>query len=255
MPEPTHTTLDLPRGWDVEIVRAPCACPAGRVCPADGPFASACPRRRHPEDARLAASDIHGVNPAMTAGTFPADVIAAAVASRRRWAVPASVTLAQWAVESAWGRAMSGKNNPFGIKAVPGQPGTPRMTREVIHGETMHETQVFADYPDQTGAFDAHARLLATGKPYGHARSLLPDAEAFAEALTGVYAIDPHYGATLVSVMRAHDLADYDHDGLAAPPAGPSRPPAAAAAGPHLLPVPAPTLWARLSALFTRKAV
>ena len=49
----------------------------------------------------------------------PPEVGDAAVASRRKWTVPASITIAQWAVESAWGASMPpGSNNPFGIKAV-----------------------------------------------------------------------------------------------------------------------------------------
>ena len=57
-------------------------------------------------------------------GQIPPDVADAAVASRRRWTVPASVTVAQWAVESAWGGSMPpGSNNPFGIKAI-GEPAS-----------------------------------------------------------------------------------------------------------------------------------
>ena len=143
-------------------------------------------------------------------GVFPSPVISAAIASCEKYGIPASVTLAQWAVESAWGAHMSGKNNPFGIKAKPPAPCTSCMTREVIHGEVIHETQFFADYPDMSGAFDAHAKLLATYGAYANARRKLPDAEAFAHALTGVYATDPHYGDTLVSVMRTHGLSEYD---------------------------------------------
>ena len=49
----------------------------------------------------------------------PPEVIEAAIASRKHWNVPASITLAQWVVESAWGAAMPpDSNNPFGIKAL-----------------------------------------------------------------------------------------------------------------------------------------
>ena len=77
-------------------------------------------------------------------GQIPADVADAAVASRRRWSVPASVTVAQWAVESAWGAAMPpGSNNPFGIKAVGDQPAVESPTREVINGENVVVTAKF----------------------------------------------------------------------------------------------------------------
>lgn len=141
---------------------------------------------------------------------FPPEVTAAAVETCRRTGIPASVTLAQWACESAYGAHMSGKNNPFGIKAKPPAPCTSCMTREVVDGHVIHVAQFFADYVDMTDAFDAHARLLATAKPYARARALLPDAEKFAHALTGVYATDPHYGDTLVSIMRTNNLQQYD---------------------------------------------
>ena len=52
-------------------------------------------------------------------GILPPEVIEAARASQTRWGIPASVTLAQWIVESAWGSAMPpDSNNPFGIKAL-----------------------------------------------------------------------------------------------------------------------------------------
>ena len=52
-------------------------------------------------------------------GIVPSDVIEAAKTSRQRWGIPASITLAQWIVESAWGSAMPpDSNNPFGIKAL-----------------------------------------------------------------------------------------------------------------------------------------
>ena len=70
----------------------------------------------------------------------------AAVASRKKWTVPASVTVAQWAVESAWGASMPpGSNNPFGIKAVGDQPAVESPTREVINGESVTITAPLPD--------------------------------------------------------------------------------------------------------------
>src|SRR5215475_11725970 len=66
----------------------------------------------------------------------PEDVIAAAQASHDKWKIPASVTLAQWALESGWGRKMPlGSNNPFGIKAASGQAFVEAITREHINGQ------------------------------------------------------------------------------------------------------------------------
>ncbi len=60
-------------------------------------------------------------------GIVPPDVLEAARTSRQRWGIPASITLAQWIVESAWGAAMPpASNNPFGIKG----PGLPTRRRK-----------------------------------------------------------------------------------------------------------------------------
>src|SRR5260370_38392004 len=69
-------------------------------------------------------------------GIVPPEVIEAAKASQRQWGVPASVTLAQWIVESAWGSAMPpDSNNPFGIKALETQPAEATGTGEVMDGK------------------------------------------------------------------------------------------------------------------------
>ena len=145
------------------------------------------------------------------AGTFPPEIIAAAQASHTTWKVPASVTLAQWAIESAWGHSMpSGSNNPFGIKAAAGQPYVEAKTREVIHGQNVYIIARFRAFDSFDEAFDQHGRLLAIAKPYKHAMTLVDDPDGFADALTGVYATDPHYGAVLKSVMKKYNLYQYD---------------------------------------------
>lgn len=122
----------------------------------------------------------------------------------------ASISIAQWALESNWGKALSGKNNPFGIKALPGRPSTPRMTWEVIRGQHKKMVQNFADFESLTEAFEEHGRLLAQGKPYAKARMSIANPDAFAVALTGVYATDPQYGSKLISIMRANNLYQFN---------------------------------------------
>jgi hypothetical protein len=147
---------------------------------------------------------------------FPPEVVAAAIASRSRWGVPASVTLAQWALESAWGTRMPAhSNNPFGIKAAAGQPFVEATTREVLHGQPVTVRARFRRFDSMADAFDQHGRLLATHGPYAHAMTLRDQPDAFADALTGVYATDPHYGAVLKSIMRAHNLYQYDSQEVA----------------------------------------
>ncbi|HEY7429794.1 MAG TPA: hypothetical protein VH641_03575, partial [Streptosporangiaceae bacterium] len=54
-----------------------------------------------------------------------------------------------------------------------------------------------------------HGKLLATHSVYQHAMAdrHLPD--AFATDLTGVYATDPHYGASLIALMKLYNLYQF----------------------------------------------
>jgi hypothetical protein len=144
-------------------------------------------------------------------GELPPEVISAATASRQRWNVPASVTIAQWVVESAWGAAIPpGSNNPFGIKAAEDQPGVESPTREVIDGHGVTVTARFRKFESLAEAFDQHGRLLATASVYKAAMAQAQDPDGFAEALTGIYATDPQYGLTLKWVIHNYGFNRYD---------------------------------------------
>jgi flagellum-specific peptidoglycan hydrolase FlgJ len=152
----------------------------------------------------------------------PPAIIAAAQASQAKWRIPASVILAQWALESDWGARVSGKNNFGGITAkvkdavfpmVPGTPLEPATlcpTHEVVGGKRVSCSRWFKDFATPAAYFDRHGELLATGKPYAKARAALPDADKFADALTGVYATDPQYGASLRAIMRGSSLYKFN---------------------------------------------
>jgi flagellum-specific peptidoglycan hydrolase FlgJ len=138
-----------------------------------------------------------------------ADVLQAAKQAEAKYGVPAGITFAQWALESNRGKSMpEGSNNPFGIKAKPGQPFVEAMTDEFINGQKVRVMQKFVKFDTLADAFEAHARLLATGKPYAAARAHSDDPNAYADALTGVYATDPKYGAKLKKIMASVDLAN-----------------------------------------------
>ena len=141
---------------------------------------------------------------------IPQSVIAAAQAADKATGIPASTTIAQWAVESGWGAKCTGTFNYFGIKAVEGQACTAVQTHEVIDGQRIAVTANFANYASLPDAFTAHARLLADEPQYASARTKLPDAVAFTAAMAPVYATDPAYATTLTEIMAAHDLTQYD---------------------------------------------
>ena len=144
-------------------------------------------------------------------GKVPPEVAEAARVSFRQWGVPASVTIAQWAVESAWGAAVPpGSNNPFGIKAISGQAGVESLTREVEGGQSVTKTALFRQFASLAEAFDQHGRLLATAPVYKPAMQRAADPDGFADALTGVYATDPQYGFTLKYVIHTYGFDQFD---------------------------------------------
>jgi len=153
------------------------------------------------------------------------DIIAAAKHSHARWGIPASVSLAQYALESGWGKTVSGKFNFGGITAkvkgakFPIGPGTPLesatlcATHEEVGGKRVACHRWFKDFDSAVAYFDYHASLLATAGAYAKARAKLPNADAFADALTGVYATASDYGAQLKAIMRGANLYQYDKEG------------------------------------------
>jgi len=144
-------------------------------------------------------------------------VIAAARASAAKWRIPASVSLAQWALESGWGASMPpGSLNPFGIKATAGQLSVTVPTREVLNGKSVMINAAFRKFASLEEAFDLHAKLLATGTAYAAFRAALPDLVKATDALGGStpahprYATDPLYGSKLRAIINGSNLKAYD---------------------------------------------
>ena len=191
------------------VHRVPRASVSHPSAPASRPVA---PRAAPRASAPAAAAPVRRAPPAPASGeargrTPPENVSRAARASQLKWGIPASVTLAQWALESAWGSRMPpGSNNPFGIKARRGDPSVSSGTEEVINNQRIRIKAGFRKFASIDDAFDHHGKLLATGRPYTRARTKLPDPDAFADALTGVYATDPKYGTKLKSLMNANNF-------------------------------------------------
>lgn len=103
-----------------------------------------------------------------------------------------------------------GSNNPFGIKATNTQDGVEAATREVVGGDSVEITARFRRFGSIAEAFELHGQLLSTGPRYATAMGVSNDPEAFADALTGVYATDPQYGFKLKWVISNYGLRQYD---------------------------------------------
>jgi flagellum-specific peptidoglycan hydrolase FlgJ len=137
----------------------------------------------------------------------------AAVAAMKTYGVPASITLAQGALESDWGKsklALAPNNNFFGIKAKQGADYAEFKTTEFVGGKSERILAKFARYEGVDQSFDQHAKLLATLACYRPAMSVASDSLAFALRLQGVYATDPGYAKKLAKLINDYNLLQYD---------------------------------------------
>ena len=129
----------------------------------------------------------------------------AAVASEKSTGCPAELTVPQWVVESRWGLNMpAGSNNPFGIKARPGDPFVAAMTTEYYHGTATQVSQNFHKYDSLADAFNAHGLLIATGRPYQEAFAAYETDHDPIKLIAGIaphYATSPVYTSTLLQIL------------------------------------------------------
>ena len=140
---------------------------------------------------------------------IPTEIIAAAQSAQSKYRVPASVSIAQWALESGWGAHAPG-NNPFGIKAMPGYGTQKFATHEVVHGHMVPCEQNFAAFVSIKEAFEAHGLLLSTAPAYKPAFAALPDRTKFVALLAAHYATDPQYAAKIEALIQSYGLSQYD---------------------------------------------
>lgn len=143
---------------------------------------------------------------------FPDDIVLAAQSSERKTGCPACVTLAQWALESGYGKHLSGKNNPFGIKwSANWKDGyTLCKTREFVRGEWITVTAKFKNFSTLEEAFSYHGRLLMSLKgPYNQAATDYlknKDWFTFLSLVAPVYATDPKYFDKVLGIIRQWQL-------------------------------------------------
>jgi uncharacterized membrane protein YgcG len=153
-----------------------------------------------------------GVPGTVTQQAFISLVAPGAIAAEQRYGVPAAVTIAQAIDESGWGQSelATADHNLFGIKGAGPAGSDMQPTREYENGAWVTRTAPFRVYHNIAESIDDHGRLLATGAAYQHAMASRHLPDAFATALTGVYATDPGYGSSLIALMRLYHLYRYD---------------------------------------------
>ncbi len=110
---------------------------------------------------------------------------------------------AQWALESAWGTAVSGKNNFFGIKG----KGTQVKTTEYVNGIEMTVVDEFMDFnsPEDCVKYliDRWYKDFKDYKGVNHATSRN---EAAKMLVAENYATDPNYAKKLIDIMDKNSV-------------------------------------------------
>ncbi len=107
---------------------------------------------------------------------------------------------AQWALESAWGKTPSGKNNYFGIKAQPSESGTTKNTTEFYDGVPTGEVARFADYNSVFECLQARLKFLRKVRYSSYWKAKTAEEACFSLQNAG-YATDPNYAAKLIDII------------------------------------------------------
>lgn len=159
----------------------------------------------------------------------PADFFAAAAgpaqAGQAEYGVPASVAMAQAALESGWGESSLTKegNAYFGIKC--GSDKGPianrcieKVTQECDASGCHDEVALFRGYASAADSFRDHGNLLRNNARYAPAFAYTTDPDQFIrEVHKAGYATDPDYASKIISMMVRYDLYRYDSGTAPAP--------------------------------------
>lgn len=127
--------------------------------------------------------------------------------------LPASVCIAQAAIESGWGRYCIGNYNYFGRKYNGWGDYVTKETQEYVHGRYETITDRFQSYDSLEDAVKDWCVLMTEEPLYAEALAEWHrtwDIRAFVEAMAVVYATDPDYAHKVMATIRANDLERFD---------------------------------------------
>lgn len=147
----------------------------------------------------------------MPPSSFIAMLLTGAQDCHRSTGIPASVTIAQAALESSWGERVRG-NNLFGIKANKAWKGktVDVPTHEVIKGRRVFVVDKFRAYDSWVECIMDRACFLKANPRYAKC-FCETTGEGWARAMAAAgYATDPEYAEKLIAVMRGRQMSQYD---------------------------------------------
>ncbi|MFL6299037.1 MAG: glycoside hydrolase family 73 protein [Terriglobales bacterium] len=136
------------------------------------------------------------------------EFIALAIAATKEGKYPAGVTVAQAALESAWGssRLSLRANNYFGIKAHGDAESIELPTTEIANGKAVKVLARFAAYTDIATCVADRERIITQLACYQDARANASDPELFARCLARHWATDPEYAEKLLKIYWDNNL-------------------------------------------------
>jgi flagellum-specific peptidoglycan hydrolase FlgJ len=128
--------------------------------------------------------------------------------------VPASITLAQAALESGWGTSSLTvmANNFFGIKADKSWRGDKilKPTIEYYNGVKTNVNSYFRKYATAKDSFIDHAKFLMKWSRYDILFDNMDSKEWAKELQQAGYATDPNYANKLINLIAQYNLTAYD---------------------------------------------
>ena len=140
-----------------------------------------------------------------------------AIQEMERTGIPASITLAQGILESAWGKGVLARssNNHFGIKCKSDWLGTSVYLEDDDYnadGELIQSC--FRGYETVEASYIDHSNFLINNKRYAPLFELAPtDYKGWAKGLQSCgYATDPKYAEKLVKRIEDYELYQYDQE-------------------------------------------
>lgn len=170
--------------------------------------------------------------------TTEVDKLETALMEQAKYHVPASITLAQAALETAWGRRIV-HNNYFGIKDKSRQSSYMETTEyynasevklnkhKILSkkkvkkgGKILYKCKVrdsFTEYPSPWASFRAHSVFLANNNRYSPLFTKGKDYQAWAKKIGSTkyggvgYATSPIYGELLTKIIQRYHLHLLDH--------------------------------------------
>jgi flagellar protein FlgJ len=148
----------------------------------------------------------------MTKEQFIQEILPGALDGHKEYNILPSLTLAQAALESGWGRNHI-QNNLFGIKATDSWKGKVAevWTTEYINGQPQKVRALFRAYDSFAESVRDHSRLLGELPRYISVREASNYKEACYAVQQAGYATDPEYAVKLIGIIETNGFEEYDN--------------------------------------------